>query len=71
MVRIKFQSIDISSVSNTSGVFSGENRQVGWKDNSKKNEGFGKLSGSGNKLVGGSSTVRDEDHIDVSPDKES
>ncbi|MDT2257278.1 hypothetical protein P7H20_10850 [Paenibacillus larvae] len=43
MARIHFGSVQIGSISDSSAVHSGENHLIGWKQASKKNEGFGKL----------------------------
>lgn len=65
MVRIRFQSIHIDSVANTSGINKGENRIIGRKHAIKSNDGLGEVSGDGNVVTGGNHLVLDSDTIDV------
>lgn len=48
--NIRFKALKIDNISNSSGVFSGDNLQVKWKAFIETNEGSGGLSGNYNKL---------------------
>ncbi|MTH54641.1 hypothetical protein GKZ89_14650 [Bacillus mangrovi] len=48
MANISFKSIYVNVIQNSSGVFYGENLQLKWKNRTKLQEGFGKISGNGN-----------------------
>lgn len=65
MVRIRFQSIRIDGISESSGFFQGENRLVGRRDTAKSNEGLGEVIGNGNTVTGGTHVVRDDDTLDM------
>ena len=47
-MNIKFQNFKVDEVKQSSGIFSGDNSQVRWKNRKKVNEGFGTLIGSKN-----------------------
>jgi hypothetical protein len=64
MVKIYFKDIKIDKITNSSGVFYGENFQAKWKHSSKTNEGFGKVSGDKNTLKGNYNLTVDPDTID-------
>lgn len=48
MTRIRFNNIQIDSVSNSSSVSSGFNAHINWNHKSKRTDGFGKLDGKNN-----------------------
>lgn len=47
-MNIKFHHFKITNVKQSSGIFSGDNSQVRWKDKKKVDEGFGSLIGTKN-----------------------
>lgn len=51
MVNIKFEDLIIENISDSSGVFSGDNIQVKWKAYAKDNNGFGTISGDLNRSM--------------------
>lgn len=57
MVRIEFGDLIIDRISDTSGVFSGDNLQVKWRSSLKVDEGFGSLEGDYNSSVNNQSAV--------------
>jgi len=57
MVRIEFCDLIIDKISDTSGVFTGDNLQVKWRCSSKIDEGFGSLEGDCNSSVNNQSAV--------------
>jgi hypothetical protein len=56
MARIFFDYIKVDSLSDSSGIFSGENRQKGWRHVRETKQGFGSVSGDNN-------TVSDSVHV--------
>ncbi|AZB42164.1 hypothetical protein CEF21_07600 [Bacillus sp. FJAT-42376] len=50
MPKIHFQSVNVKRIQNSSGLFYGENIQYKWKNRSGVYEGFGRVSGNGNKI---------------------
>ncbi len=50
MVRITFKDLQVQVISNSSGVFSGNNLQIGWTHRAKVNDGQGSVSGDHNAL---------------------
>ena len=48
MVRIEFGDLIVEQISDSSGVFSGDNLQVKWRSSVKVDEGFGTLNGDCN-----------------------
>jgi len=48
MTTIKFGDLEISKISQTSGVFTGNNTQKGWKAIGNINAGFGNVHGNQN-----------------------
>jgi hypothetical protein len=48
MVRIDFGDLIIEKISDSSGVFTGDNLQVKWHSCIKSDEGFGVLEGDSN-----------------------
>lgn len=65
MVNIKFADLRIDSISKSSGVYSGMNRQIHFKHYAKQNQSFGTISGRGNQLTHAKSKLIDCDQIDV------
>lgn len=65
MVRIWFQDLQVNSVSNSSGIFSGDNIHLNWKHSRKMNDGFGSIQGNGNISKGNVHIVFDRDVLDV------
>lgn len=57
MVRIEFGDLVINQISDSSGVFTGDNLQVKWQSCIKIDEGFGLLEGDGNKPVNNQSII--------------
>lgn len=57
MLKIQFDELKIDTISESSGVFSGDNALVNWKAKSIKNEGFGSLSGNNNRYIKNKSVV--------------
>ncbi|MGV3489056.1 MAG: hypothetical protein ACO1OC_10780 [Tuberibacillus sp.] len=48
MVKIRFNELNVDSVTRSSGIFSGRNQPIGWRSNQKVNQGFGEISGNKN-----------------------
>jgi|GEM_PF-2413856 len=48
MTTIKFGDLEISKLCHTSGIFTGNNSQTGWKAIGNNNVGFGKVHGKQN-----------------------
>lgn len=65
MVYIRFKNLTIDEVTQSSGVFSGTNRQLFWNHRKKINEGYGAVSGEHNQTNHNRNIVRDEDFIDM------
>ncbi|RKP54366.1 hypothetical protein D7Z26_13495 [Cohnella endophytica] len=65
MVHIQFLDLKIGSISESSGVFSGQNQQYKYKHASKQNQAFGKVSGLGNTLTNTRAELNDRDRIDM------
>ena len=57
MVKIEFGDLIIEQVSDSSGVFSGDNFQVKWRSWMKVDEGFGILEGDSNNSLNNQSAV--------------
>ncbi|MEA4848604.1 MAG: hypothetical protein VB106_15350 [Clostridiaceae bacterium] len=57
MVRIEFGDLTIEQISNSSGVFTGDNLQVKWRSCRKVDEGFGILEGDSNRSMYNQSAV--------------
>lgn len=68
MVRIEFKDLIINEISDSSGVFSGDNLLVKWKAFIQSNEGYGSLSGENNRCVNNKSKVV---KIEAEPGKDS
>ncbi|WP_078433568.1 hypothetical protein [Metabacillus halosaccharovorans] len=50
MVKVQYKSISVQHITNSSGVFFGDNVQYRWRVQKKTSEGFGNVMGSGNKI---------------------
>lgn len=57
MVRIEFGDLIIEQISDSSGVFTGDNLQVKWRSCMKVDEGFGTLEGDFNSSMNNQSAV--------------
>lgn len=57
MVRIEFGDLIIDQISDSSGVFTGDNLQVKWQSSIKVDEGFGTLEGDSNSSINNQSSV--------------
>lgn len=57
MLRIEFGDLVIENISDSSGVFTGDNLQVKWCSCMKINEGFGTLEGDSNRTINNQSAV--------------
>lgn len=64
-MRIQFNNFKIDTISNSSGVYSGENQQMKYKHVSKQNQAFGKLAGQGNLISYARVKLSDSDQIDL------
>lgn len=63
MTSIVYQSLSIGSVSNTSGVYVGENVQINFEHVSKQNDAFGSV-GDANEVTHSVHIVMDDDQVD-------
>ncbi|MCC3373113.1 hypothetical protein [Cohnella sp. REN36] len=68
MRNIRFGELRINSISRSSGVFAGDNRQAGFKSFSKSNQAFGSVSGEGSLVYDGRVRAKDADRIDMAWD---
>lgn len=50
MANIRFKTIKVNQIQNSSGIFYGQNTPVYWQHTGKISEGFGKVAGKGNKI---------------------
>jgi uncharacterized protein YjcR len=57
MSRIHFHDLKIGQISSSSGVFSGDNRQFGWRASKKTNDGNGTVTGNHNTFTEGRYSV--------------
>lgn len=57
MAKIQFGDLVIEQISDSSGVFTGNNIQVKWKSYQKSDSGFGTIAGDGNKSTNLQSAV--------------
>jgi hypothetical protein len=58
MTNIKFGNLEINSIAGSSSVSSGVNIPTNWSHFSKSVEGFGKVDGDKNQVIGNVSIVR-------------
>ncbi|MFB5678327.1 hypothetical protein ACE3NQ_22795 [Paenibacillus terreus] len=64
MVRIVFQDLQIHNISNSSGLFSGINRQWKYRHTAKANEAFGKVTGTHGIISNLKISLDDNDRVD-------
>jgi hypothetical protein len=64
MVKFNFKELKIGHISNSSGIFYGQNIQVNWKHTSKVNDGHGTISGENNNLNKNLNATIDNDKYD-------
>lgn len=64
MVRIVFQDLQIHSISNSSGVFSGINRQWKYRHTAKTNQAFGTVTGAHGVISNLKISLDDRDQTD-------
>ncbi|TCJ05216.1 hypothetical protein [Cytobacillus praedii] len=64
-MKIVFDSISITSISQNSGVFTGSNIQLNWHSQTKENSAMGKVIGDFNHLMNNINVVYDNDLIDM------
>ncbi|EAR68043.1 MULTISPECIES: hypothetical protein [Bacillus] len=50
LANIRFKTIKVNQIQNSSGIFYGQNTPVYWQHTGKISEGFGKVAGKGNKI---------------------
>lgn len=58
MAKIKIENLDINEIQNSSGVLSGKNTPVNWKNINKSTDGFGKIEGNKNKIFKNLSVIK-------------
>lgn len=64
-IHIKIDSLEVKAVENSSGIFSGTNRQQYWSARSKSNQGLGKISGESNACESCINMINDNDFADM------
>jgi hypothetical protein len=69
MVRIVFGELRVNHISNSSGIFTGENRQTQWRHTAKSNDGFGEIHGDKNRLSHGTHIVIPPNAAGKKPEK--
>ncbi|MDC3417387.1 hypothetical protein [Aquibacillus salsiterrae] len=52
MTKIRFKDLNVKEITNSSGIFSGDNLQVKWTHHKKTSEGFGSVGGEKNEING-------------------
>ncbi|MBM7624455.1 hypothetical protein [Sporohalobacter salinus] len=62
--NVVFESINVDSISNLSGVFVGNNSQWFWKSQNKSNTAFGAVDGENNFVLKPLNLVIDPDNVD-------
>jgi hypothetical protein len=65
MVRIRLKDLKVGTLSDSSGIFYGQNHKFGWKTTDKTNEGFGRISGAKNVSTGNFSILNDPETVDI------
>ncbi|MDW2877926.1 MULTISPECIES: hypothetical protein [Bacillaceae] len=50
LANIRFKTIKVNQIQNSSGIFYGQNTPVYWQHTGKISEGFGKVAGKWNKI---------------------
>ncbi len=51
MVKINYSSLQVDLITNSSGIFTGQNLQLNWKAYIENNSGLGGLNGNANQLA--------------------
>ncbi|KKM11559.1 hypothetical protein SY88_07600 [Clostridiales bacterium PH28_bin88] len=64
-VFIKFGAISVDSMENNSGVFFGENVQLGWDSHAKNNQAVGPIAGKVIFITNPINILKDPDIIDA------
>lgn len=64
-INILLDRIEITSIMNCSGVFTGENIQMNWSSYQKTNMGFGLVAGTDNHSDSNMNVVHDPDVMDM------
>ncbi|MDH7577631.1 MAG: hypothetical protein QHH75_07320 [Bacillota bacterium] len=64
-IWIRIGQLEVLTVENSAGIFSGENRQSNWSSKSKTNQGLGTISGQNNTANGSINITNDPDLIDM------
>ncbi|WP_226530403.1 hypothetical protein [Metabacillus niabensis] len=59
MVKVQYKSISVQHITNSSGVFFGDNVQYRWRVQKKTSKGFGDVKGSGNKIIRNTTVKRE------------
>ncbi|WP_456276113.1 hypothetical protein [Bacillus sp. AK128] len=60
--EIKLTHLDVSSISNSSGIFYGDNKLHFFRGTSVKNEGFGEINGNHNTISDTENALIKEDY---------
>lgn len=64
-IHILLDKIEVMSIMNCSGIFTGENMQANWKTYQKTNMGFGFVAGAYNDSDSNLNIVHDPDMVDM------
>ncbi|MFC0524277.1 hypothetical protein ACFFGV_11940 [Pontibacillus salicampi] len=64
-MKIIFDSIQVNSVRENSGIFTGSNIQMYWNSSSKANNGLGEVFGTSNVMCYNINIVQDNDEVDM------
>lgn len=72
-MKMNFKELKIKEVKNGSGVFSGDNHLVGYRDSKRINDGFGSLVGQKNTMKNSQNVykhVHKENHLEETQNDE-
>lgn len=58
MVNIRYQSIKVNRIQNSSGLFYGMNIQYKWHHKGRISDGFGRVIGHSNKILNNTTVVK-------------
>lgn len=58
MPKIKYESLNVNLIQNSSGIFYGVNVQYRWNHKARMSEGFGKVHGNGNQISHNTSVLK-------------
>ncbi|MEA3321805.1 MAG: hypothetical protein U9Q88_17585 [Bacillota bacterium] len=64
-IHILLDKIEVMSIMNCSGIFTGENMQANWRSYQKANMGFGLIAGVDNHSDSNINIVHDPDIVDM------